>query len=67
MRDYIDRIERFEQGSSGVFRIRPGQIERRRLELAVPFDATPEQAIQIQRAIDYAIDRGIEVNVKFVQ
>ncbi|MEX5729044.1 hypothetical protein Ga0609869_002397 [Rhodovulum iodosum] len=67
LRDYIDRIERFEQGSSGVFRIRPGQIERRRLELAVPFDTTPEQAIQIQRAIDYAIDRGIEVNVRFVQ
>ncbi|MCF3973951.1 hypothetical protein [Paracoccus salsus] len=67
LRDYIDRIERFEQGSNGVFRIRPGQIERRRLELAVPFDTTPEQAIQIQRAIDYAIDRGIEVNVRFVQ
>jgi hypothetical protein len=67
LRDYIDRIERFEQGSSGVFRIRSGQIERRRLELAVPFDTTPEQVTQIQRAIDYAAERGIEVNVRFVQ
>lgn len=67
LRDYIDRIERFEQGSSGVFRIRSGQIERRRLELALPFDTTPEQAMQIQRAIDYAAERGIEVNVRFVQ
>lgn len=67
LRDYIDRIERFEQGSSGVFRLRSGQIERRRLELAVPFDTTPEQVTQIQRAIDYAAERGIEVNVRFVQ
>ena len=67
LRDYIDRIERFEQGRSGDFRIRPGQIERRRLELAVPLDTAPEQMIQIQRAIDYAVERGIEVNVRFVQ
>lgn len=67
LRDYIDQIERFEQGRSGDFRIRPGQIERRRLELAVPLDTVPEQMIQIQRAIDYAVERGIEVNVRFVQ
>lgn len=67
LRDYIDRIERFDQGSSGSFRIRPGQIERRRLELAEPVETTPQQAMQIQRAIDYAAERGIEVNVRFVQ
>jgi hypothetical protein len=67
LRDYIDRIERFEQARSGNFRIWPGQIERRQLELAVPFDTTPEQVIQFQRAIDYASERGIEANVRFVQ
>ncbi|MFC3119351.1 hypothetical protein ACFOHS_18730 [Jhaorihella thermophila] len=67
LRNYVDRIERFEEGRSGDFRIRPGQIEARRLELAVPFGTTPEQAIQIQRAIDYASEWGIEVNVRFVQ
>ena len=67
LRDYIDRIERFEDGQQRNFKIDPGQIERRRLELAVPFDTSPEQVIQIQRAIDYAAERGIEVNVRFVQ
>ncbi|MEX5729802.1 hypothetical protein Ga0609869_003155 [Rhodovulum iodosum] len=67
LRDYIDRIELFEDGQRRNFTIQPGQIEPRRLELAVPFNTTPEQVIQIQRAIDYATDRGIEVNVRFVQ
>ena len=60
LRGYIDRIERFDEDRVGAFTIVPGQTARRRLELAVPFDTTPEQVIQIQRAIDYAAERGIE-------
>lgn len=60
-------LGRFEQGSSGGFLIRPRQIEGRRLELGARFDTSPEQAIKIQRAIDYRAEHGIEVNVRFVQ
>lgn len=67
LRDYIDRIETFDGSEMTGFQIEAGLIARRRLELAVPFDTTPEQVVQIHRAIDYASERGIEVNVRFVQ
>lgn len=67
VRDYIDRIERFNGDDLGGFIIEAGAIERRRLELAVPFRTTPEQVIQIQRAINYATARGIEIDVRFVR
>ncbi len=55
------------RSSRGLFSLRPEKIQIRRLELAVPFDTTPEQIIQIQRAIEYAESLGIDMEVSFIR
>ncbi len=67
LRRYIDQINQFVRDRKGSSRIDPGQIVAKRLELAVPANTTPEQIVQIQRAIEYAESLGIEMKVRLVQ
>ena len=41
-------------------------ISTRQLILGIPVDTSPEQIIQITRAIEYAAERGITLTVRFV-
>jgi len=67
LRRYIDQIDRFARDKKRRRDVIPGLIKAKRLELAVPADTTPEQIIQIQRAIDYAESRGIEMTVSQIR
>ena len=67
LRRYIDQIDRFNGSSNYKSLINPTTISGRRLELAVPRETSPEQITQIQRAIEYAQSRGIEVTVSFIE
>jgi len=67
LKRYIDQIDRFDGDIVGETDIRPGQIDLKRLELAIPNDTTPEQFTQIQRAIDYADGLEIDVEVRRIQ
>lgn len=67
IRGYIDEIAAFNGDKRFPGRVPEGGIRARRLDLAVPFDSTPEQVIQIQRAIEYAGERGIKATVRFIE
>ena len=67
LKRYIDQVRNFGGDRKEGVRILPHQIDERRLELAIPADTSPEQITQIQRAIDYADDLGIEVNVSRIR
>lgn len=67
LRRYVDQVDRFDGDIVGKTDIQPGQIDLKRLELAVPNDTTPEQFTQIQRAIDYAESLGIDMEVSRIR
>ncbi len=67
LKRYIDQIDRFDGDIVGETDIRSGQIDLKRLELAIPNDTTAEQFTQIQRAIDYAEGSGIDLEVRRIQ
>ncbi|MCG7630080.1 minor capsid protein [Epibacterium sp. MM17-32] len=67
LKRYIDQIDRFDGDVVEEFPINPGEIDLKRLELAIPNDTTPEQFTQIQRAIDYAESLGIDVEVSRIR
>ena len=67
LKRYIDQIDGFDGSNLNYFPLDPNEIELKRLELAIPNDTTPEQFTQIQRAIDYAVRLGIDVNVRRVR
>jgi hypothetical protein len=67
LKRYIDQIDRFDGGRMVPTLIDPNRIEVKRLELAVPADTTPEQIVQIQRAIEYAESLGIEMTVSTIR
>lgn len=67
LRGYVDEVATFRGDKRFPGRVPEGGIVTRRLELAVPYTSTPEQVIQIQRAIEYAAEKGIDVTVSFIQ
>jgi SPP1 gp7 family putative phage head morphogenesis protein len=67
LRRYIDQIDSFNGSSNHQPLVNQTRISGRRLELAVPRETSPEQITQIQRAIEYAESRGIEVTVRFIE
>jgi hypothetical protein len=67
LRRYVDQIDWFDKDESGDIAFGAGDIDIRRLELAIPLDTTPEQVVQIQRAIDYAESLGIKMVVSFIK
>ena len=67
LRRYIDQIDSFNGSSNYKSLVNPTTISGRRLELAVPRETSPEQITQIQRAIEYAQSRGIEVTVSLIE
>lgn len=64
---YIDRVALFDDARRVGFALNAGMIDLRRIELAVPYSTSPEQIVQIQRAIEHATSLGIEMNVRFVR
>lgn len=64
---HIDRVDRFVEYRVGKYDIRAGAIERRRLELAVPFESNSAQIDEFNRARAYADELGIEMEVTFVR
>ncbi|WP_407691755.1 endonuclease toxin domain-containing protein [Pseudooctadecabacter jejudonensis] len=47
--------------------LRAGMIDSQRLLLAVPRGTNRQQIIQIERAIEYASDNGVILQVRFIQ
>ena len=67
LKGHIDRVDQFVEYRVSKYDIRAGAIERRRLELAVPFESTSAQIDEINRARAYADELGIEMEVTFVR
>ena len=67
LKGYIDQIDRFDQDLVLNFSINSDLIKAKRLELSVPAGTTPEQVVQIQRAIEYAESLGIEMKVSLTR
>jgi hypothetical protein len=67
LKRYIDQIDRFDGDTKKNFGIEPDGVVGKRLELAVPAETTPEQIVQIQRAIEYAESLGIEMKVSAIR
>ena len=67
LRGYVDEVAAFRGDQRFPGRVPEGGVVTRRLELAVPYRSTPEQVIQIQRAIEYAAEQGVDVIVSFIQ
>ncbi len=66
LRRYVDQVGSFTRHELGGDIVRSETLISRRLELAIPEDATPRQLFEIQRAIDDAAERGIELEVTLI-
>jgi SPP1 gp7 family putative phage head morphogenesis protein len=66
LKAYVDQMERFEGSDRRGFPLRPSDIDSREMILGVPFETTPEQVVQITRAIEYAAERGITLTVRLI-
>ncbi|MBL4556560.1 MAG: hypothetical protein JKP98_03295 [Rhodobacteraceae bacterium] len=66
LKHYIDTMARFSRSNRRRYPLESDEIDHRRLELAVPVDSLPEQFTQIQRAIDYAAERDMIVEVTLI-
>lgn len=63
---YLDRPSRI-YGRRFNYPLRADMIDSKRLLLAVPRGTNPQQIIQIERAIEYAADNGVILQVRFIQ
>jgi YD repeat-containing protein len=63
IRRNIDDIVNFPGDGRGNFRLDPGDIQNRRLELAVPSNVRQAQWAEIQRAINYGAENNVVVAV----
>ena len=57
----------FDNGRRQTYKLTADMIDNKRLLLAVPRGTNPQQIIQIERAIEYAADNGVILQVRFVQ
>ena len=67
LKKYINEIDRYDVDRNAPDLIDPNKIVVKRLELAVPAGTTPEQIVQIQRAIEYAASLAIEMKVSAIR
>ena len=67
LRRYINQIDGFEEYTFAGDRVASEGLTNRELELAVPEGTTSAQKFQIQRAIDYAAERGIMLHVTLIR
>ncbi|MDN2565194.1 minor capsid protein [Aquibium sp. A9E412] len=67
LKGYLDRIATFDNYVRNGYRISPGLIKRRRLELAIPSETTAEQLDEINRARAYAESRRIALEVTIIE
>lgn len=67
LKGYLDRVATFNQSRRNGYKITPGQIGRRRLELAIPSETRPEQLDEINRARAYAESLGVELEVTIIE
>lgn len=63
----IDQMNGFDNGRRQTYKLTADMIDNKRLLLAVPRGTNPQQIIQIERAIEYAADNGVILQVRFVQ
>ncbi|XWN32883.1 MAG: minor capsid protein [Devosia sp.] len=67
LKRYIKLAAEFDSRSVPKYRILPGQIERRRVVLAIPSGTTAEQMREINRARTYAESKWIELEVTIIE
>lgn len=67
LKSYLDKIAEFDGYDRQGYRIRQGEIESRRMELAIPSGTTAEQMDEINRARAYAESLGIELEVTIIE
>ncbi len=63
---YLDDMVRFEHDGKGQIEFANADILHRKLLLAIPQSASPEQIVQIRRAIEQAESLGIEMKVQVI-
>jgi hypothetical protein len=64
---YLDEIEKSDEYRRKGYRIQQGDVEVRRMELAIPSGTTAEQINEIDRARAYAESLGIELEVTIIE
>lgn len=67
LKSYIDTIAEFDDYIRRGYSLRRGDIESRRMELAIPSETTAEQMDEINRARAYAESLGIELEVTIIE
>lgn len=67
LKGYINKLAKFEGAAWGDDVVRGSDIKSKVLELGIPRGATAEQIQQINRAVEYAAEKGIKLNVRVVQ
>ena len=67
LKSYIEKIAEFDGYDRKGYRIRQGEIEGRRMELAIQSRTTAEQMDEINRARAYAESLGIELEVTIIE
>jgi hypothetical protein len=65
---YIDELASFERDRIGEFQIIRSEIRERRLHLLLPAgESLPGQAVQIAAAEEYALRRGVVLQVEYAR
>ena len=64
---YVDELASFEGASWGGDQVWSTQINRRDLAVAIPRGATPAQVQQLEKAIELAKNKNVEILIHVVQ
>ena len=67
LKRYVDQVERFREYKLAGDFVKSERLRRRIVELAIPENTTIAQLFEVQRAIDYAVERGIKINVTLIR
>jgi hypothetical protein len=67
LKKYVDAAEKFESDTKLGFTVKKEEIPPKSIELAIPPNPTEAQLQQLQRAIDYANQHNINLNVRTVK
>ena len=63
LKEYVDKTLSFDKGRNGLEIIRADMINVRRIEIGIPETVSEAQWRHIERAMDYAREKGVEFNV----
>lgn len=64
---YIDDLAKFNGRTWGGETVKAGDITKKVLEVGIPRGASKIQIQQINKAVEYAAEKGIQLNVRIVQ